>query len=183
MRPAGPNRAPVQEGPRINDRIKALEVRLIDETGAQVGVISTRDALTRAEEVGMDLVEVSPDAVPPVCRLIDYGKFKYQQSKKAQEAKKKQVVIEVKELNLTPNTDKHDIETKQNHIRRWVSEKNRVRVGVKFRGREMSHQELGHEVLHELMAGIEDLVVPESPPRMEGRRLVVTLLPRAEKEK
>jgi len=92
-------------------------------------------------------------------------------------------VIEVKELNLTPNTDKHDIETKQKHIRRWVAEKNRVRVGVKFRGREMSHQELGHEVLHELLTGIEDLVVPESPPRMEGRRLVVTLLPRAEKEK
>ena len=183
MRPAAPNRAPVQEGPRINERIKAPEVRLIDETGAQVGVLATREALLRAEEVGLDLVEVSPDAVPPVCRLIDFGKFKYQQSKKAQEAKKKQVVIEVKELNLTPNTDKHDIETKQNHIRRWVAEKNRVRVGVKFRGREMSHQELGHEVLQELVKGIEDLVVPEAPPRMEGRRLVVTLLPKSEKEK
>lgn len=123
MRPAAPNRAPVQEGPRINERIKALEVRLIDETGAQLGVLSTRDALLRAEEVGLDLVEVSPDAVPPVCRLIDFGKFKYQQSKKTQEAKKKQVVIEVKELNLTPNTDKHDNETKQNHIRRWVAER------------------------------------------------------------
>lgn len=183
MRPAAPNRAPVQEGPRINERIKAAEVRLIDETGAQVGVLATRDALLRAEEVGLDLVEVSPDAVPPVCRLIDFGKFKYQQSKKAQEAKKKQVVIEVKELNLTPNTDKHDIETKQNHIRRWVAEKNRVRVGIKFRGREMSHQELGHEVLQDLIKGIEDLVVPEAPPRMEGRRLVVTLLPKGEKEK
>lgn len=183
MRPAAPNRAPVQEGPRINERIKAPEVRLIDETGAQLGVLATREALLRAEEVGLDLVEVSPDAVPPVCRLIDFGKFKYQQSKKAQEAKKKQVVIEVKELNLTPNTDKHDIETKQNHIRRWVAEKNRVRVGVKFRGREMSHQELGHEVLQDLIKGIEDLVVPEAPPRMEGRRLVVTLLPKSEKDK
>ena len=106
MRPMGnqQTRNPAQDGPRINDRIKATEVRLISDTGEQVGVLPIREALSRAEELGLDLVEVSPDAKPPVCRLIDYGKFKYQQSKKAQEAKKKQVVIEVKEINLTPNS-------------------------------------------------------------------------------
>jgi translation initiation factor IF-3 len=174
-------RHPAQDGPRINDRIKAPEVRLISDTGEQVGVLPIREALFRAEELGLDLVEVSPDAKPPVCRLIDYGKFKYQQSKKAQEAKKKQVVIEVKEINLTPNTDKHDIETKQNHIRRWIAEKARVRVGIKFRGREMSHLDLGYKALQELMTGLEDLIVQESAPRMEGRRLVVTLLPKNDK--
>lgn len=176
-----PNRAPAQEGPRINERIKALEVRLIGDDGGQLGVLALRDAIAKAEELGLDLVEVSPDAKPPVCRLIDYGKFKYQQSKKAHEAKKKQAVVEVKEIALTPNTDKHDIETKQNHIRRWVAEKNRVRVGVKFRGRELSHMELGYRVLTELMAGMEELIVQEAPPKLEGRRLVVTLLPKNEK--
>ncbi len=183
MRQMGtPNRnAPAQEGPRINEKIRALEVRLIGDDGSQIGVLATRDAIARAEELGLDLVEVSPDAKPPVCRLIDYGKFKYQQSKKAHEAKKKQAVIEVKEVTLTPNTDDHDIETKQNHIRRWVADKARVRVGVKFRGREMSHIDLGFKVLQTLLAGLTELVVQESPPKMEGRRLVVTLLPRAEK--
>jgi translation initiation factor IF-3 len=183
MRPMGnqQTRNPAQDGPRINDRIKATEVRLISDTGEQVGVLPIREALSRAEELGLDLVEVSPDAKPPVCRLIDYGKFKYQQSKKAQEAKKKQVVIEVKEINLTPNTDKHDIETKQNHIKRWIAEKARVRVGVKFRGREMSHIDLGYKALQELMTGLEESVIQESSPRMEGRRLVVTLLPKSEK--
>lgn len=183
MRPMGnqQTRNPAQDGPRINERIKAQEVRLISDTGEQIGVLPIREALLRAEELGLDLVEVSPDAKPPVCRLIDYGKYKYQQSKKAQEAKKKQVVIEVKEINLTPNTDKHDIETKQNHIKRWVAEKARVRVGVKFRGREMSHIDLGYRALQELMSGLEDIVVQESAPRMEGRRLVVTLLPKSDK--
>lgn len=184
MRQMGtPNRNPAQDGPRVNDRIRAIEVRVIAEDGAQLGILPIREALAKAEELGLDLVEMSPDAKPPVCRLIDYGKFKYQQSKKAHEAKKKQAVVEVKEVALTPNTDRHDIETKQNHIRRWVSEKNRVRVGVKFRGREMSHIDLGFKVLQELMTGIEELIQQEAPPKMEGRRLVVTLLPKAEKEK
>jgi len=186
MRPMGnqQNRTPTipaQDGPRINDRIRSTEVRVISDSGEQLGILSLRDALTKAEEAGLDLVEVSPEAKPPVCRLIDYGKFKYQQSKKAHEAKKKQTVVEVKEINLTPNTDTHDIETKQNHIKRWIAEKARVRVGVKFRGREMSHMDLGYKVLQELMAGLGDTVVQESNPRLEGKRLVVTLLPKAEK--
>lgn len=182
MRPTGtPQRSPAQDGPRINDKIKVPEVRLIGDDGSQLGVLTTRDALARAEELGLDLVEVSPDAKPPVCRLIDYGKFKYQQSKKAQEAKKKQIIVEVKELNITPNTDTHDLETKQNHIKRWIAEKNRVRVAVKFRGREMAHQDLGYKALESLMKGLEEVAAQESPPRMEGRRLMVTLLPKSEK--
>jgi len=172
-----------QEGLRINERIKSLQVRLIGDGGEQVGVISKQEALEKASEAGLDLVEVSPDANPPVCRLIDYGKYKYQQSKKQQEAKKKQITIEVKEINLTPNTDKHDIETKQNHIKKWMSQRNRVKVGVKFRGREMAHTELGYTVLDSLMAGIDDIAAQEAPPKMEGRRLVVNLVPKSEKEK
>lgn len=172
---------PVDQGPRINEKIREPEVRLIDADGGQVGVISIKDALERAEEAGLDLVEVSPQAKPPVCRLIDYGKFKYQQSKKAHEAKKKQAVIEVKEVSLTPNTDVHDLKTKQNHIRRWViNDRSRVKVSVKFRGREMSHQELGHRVIEQLLEGVQDIVSPESRPRLEGRRLTVTLMPKAE---
>ncbi len=183
MRQSGPfNRAPAQEGPRVNDRIRATEVRLIGEDGSQLGVFPLRDALALAEEAGLDLVEVSPDAKPPVCRLTDYGKFKYQQSKKAHEAKKKQTIVETKEVTLTPNTDSHDLETKQNHIRRWVAERHRVRVGVKFRGRELSHIDLGYKVLGELMAGLEGLLAQEAPPKMEGRRLVVTLIPRPEQK-
>lgn len=170
-----------QEGPRINDKIRALEVRLIGDDGSQLGILPTRDALAKAEEAGLDLVEVSPEAKPPVCKLIDYGKYKYQQSKKAQEAKKKQVVVETKEVTLTPNTDTHDLETKQRHIRGWAAEKHRVKIGIKFRGREMSHIDLGFKVLKELMAGIDEVVVQEAPPRMEGRRLTVMLLPKTEK--
>jgi translation initiation factor IF-3 len=171
---------PVEQGPRVNEKIREAEVRLIDGEGGQVGVVTIEVALRMAQEASLDLVEVSPQAVPPVCRLIDYGKYKYQLSKKAQEAKKKQAVVEVKEVNLTPNTDSHDIETKQNHIRKWVADKNRVKVSVKFRGREMAHQELGYRVIDELLKGLDDIVAPESRPRFEGRRLTVTLLPKSE---
>ncbi len=172
---------PVDQGPRINDKIRETEVRLIDGEGGQVGVVSIQEALDRADEAGLDLVEVSPQAKPPVCKLIDYGKYKYQQSKKAHEAKKKQAVVEVKEVSLTPNTDVHDIKTKQNHIRRWVEgDRSRVKVSVKFRGREMSHQELGFRVIDQLLDGIDDIVTKEGRPRFEGRRLTVTLMPKAE---
>lgn len=180
MRHLGPQSQP-QEGPRINEKIRVPEVRVIGDDGTQLGVMATREALTLAEEQGLDLVEVSPDAQPPVCRLIDYGKFKYQQSKKAHEAKKKQAVVEVKEISLTPNTDTHDLQTKQNHIKRWLEEKARVRVIVKFRGREIAHSELGFRILDQLMSGLQDLAVQESHPRMEGRRLAVTLLPKNDK--
>ncbi len=172
---------PQDTGPRINEKIRALEVRVISDSGEQLGVLQTRDALIAAREAGLDLVEVSPDARPPVCKLLDYGKYKYQQKKKAHEAKKKQVIIEVKEVNFTPNTDKHDIETKRNHIKRWLSEKSRVKVGVKFRGREMAHIDRGFKVIADLMGGLSDIAVQEAPPRMEGRRLGVMLVPKADK--
>lgn len=181
MRPPKTFQPPAQEGPKTNDRIRAAEVRLIGDDGQQLGVLTLADALAKAEEAGLDLVEVSPNASPPVCRLVDYGKFKYMQSKKAQEARKKQAVVEVKEIQLTPNIDKHDLETKQNHIRRWVAEKARVRVSLRFRGRELSHTEIGFRTMTELIQSLEDVVTPESPPRMEGRKLVVTLLPKSEK--
>lgn len=171
---------PVEEGPRLNQQIRVPEVRLIGADGGQLGVVKIDVALQMASDEGLDLVEVSPQASPPVCRLIDYGKFKYQMSKKAHEAKKKQSVIEVKEVNLTPNTDTHDLETKQKHIRKWVADRNRVKVSVKFRGREMAHQELGYRVIDQLVAGIDDVVALESRPRFEGRRLTVTLLPKSE---
>lgn len=181
MRHLGPQTPPQQEGPRVNERIRVPEVRVIGDDGAQLGVMPTREALQVAQDQGLDLVEVSPDAHPPVCRLIDYGKYKYQLSKKAHEAKKKQAVVEVKEISLTPNTDKHDIVTKQNHIRRWIGERARVRVIIKFRGREIAHSELGYRVLDELMNGLSEIVVQESAPRMENKRLMVTLLPKVEK--
>lgn len=171
---------PQDTGPRINEKIRATEVRVISDTGEQLGVLSVREALSIAKEAGLDLVEVSPDARPPVCKILDYGKYKYQQKKKAHEAKKKQVIIEVKEVNFTPNTDKHDIETKRNHIRRWISEKSRVKVGVKFRGREMAHIDRGFKLIDELMIGLDDIAVQESAPRMEGRRLGVMLIPKAD---
>lgn len=174
------NSRPQDTGPRVNERIRAPEVRVISDTGDQLGVLSTREALAIAREAGLDLVEVSPDARPPVCRVLDYGKYKYQQKKKAHEAKKKQVVIEVKEVNLTPNTDKHDIETKRNHIKRWMAEKARVKVGVKFRGREMAHTDRGYEAIKNLMVGLEDIAIQEAPPKMEGRRLSVMLIPKSD---
>lgn len=175
------NQRPQDSGPRVNEKIRVPEVRVISDTGEQLGVLSVREALAIAKEAGLDLVEVSPDARPPVCRILDYGKYKYQQQKKAHEAKKKQVVIEVKEVNFTPNTDTHDIETKRNHIRRWIAEKARVKVGVKFRGREMAHIDLGHKVLKELMVGLEDIAVQEAAPRMEGKRLGIMLVPKTDK--
>jgi len=171
---------PQESAHRTNDKIRASEVRVISDTGDQLGVLSTREALSIARESGLDLVEVSPDARPPVCRILDYGKYKYQQQKKAHEAKKKQIIIEVKEVNFTPNTDKHDIETKRNHIKRWIAEKARVKVGVKFRGREMAHLDRGHKVIAELMVGLEDIAIQESHPRMEGRRLGVMLVPKSD---
>lgn len=179
QRPSAP--PPGQDGPRINEKIRAAQVRLIADDGSQLGVVSIEEALSKAEEAGLDLVEVSPNASPPVCRLIDYGKFKYIQNKKAQEARKKQAVVEVKEIQLTPNIDKHDLMTKQNHIRRWVAEKARVRVSLRFRGRELSHTEIGYRTLTDFIAGLDDVVTTEGPPRLEGRKLTVTLLPKGEK--
>src|SRR3954454_3725916 len=142
---AAPEREPA--GPRMNEDIRVREVRLIDATGQNVGVVLTADALVKAVEAGLDLVEISPDANPPVAKILDYGKFKFQEQKKAAEARKKQRVIEIKEIKLRPMIDDHDLDVKLKAAKRFFEEGDKVKVTLRFRGREMDHQELGHQLL------------------------------------
>lgn len=157
--------------------ISAREVLVIGPEGEQLGVLSKQDALAAAEEVGLDLVEVAPNADPPVCRIMDYGKFKYQQSKKAQIAKKKQKIIQIKEIKVRPKTDMHDLETKAKHARRFLTEGNKIKVTVRFRGREIVHPDRGQIVLERLMELLADAGTIESPAKMEGRNMVMIVAP------
>ncbi len=163
---------------RVNERIRARMVRLVDADGKQLGVVPLNEALARAQEQGLDLVEVAPQADPPVCRIMDYGQFLYQQAKKAKEARKKQVTIEVKEIKVRPKTEAHDLETKIRHIKRFLTAKNKVKIRVFFRGREITKPELGHEVLNKILAAVEDLAQVEMKPRMEGRQMIMILAPK-----
>ena len=153
-------------------------MRLIDDAGEQVGIIATRDALTMAQERGLDLVEVSPTARPPVCRIMDYGKFKYEQSKRERVARKKQHVVHLKEVKLRPKIEAHDYQTKMQHAREFLEEKNKVKFTVTFRGREIAHPEIGHRLLMKAIGDLADLASAEANPRTEGRMLTVTLLPK-----
>jgi translation initiation factor IF-3 len=144
---------------------------LIGPAGEQEGVIDTRDALQRAKDLGLDLLEVSPNADPPVCRIMDYGKYKYQKKKKLQEAKKHQSVIQIKEIQLSPNTDDHDIHYKVGHIVRFLKEGNKAKVSVRFRGREMTHLELGKNMLNKVAAELVDVAVIDQDAKIEGRRM------------
>jgi translation initiation factor IF-3 len=173
---AAPERAP--SGPRMNEDIRVTEVRLIDETGQNVGVVLTADALARATTVGLDLVEISPDAAPPVAKILDYGKFKYQEQKKAAEARKRQKVVEIKEIKMRPSIDDHDYDVKMRAIARFFDEGDKVKVTLRFRGREMAHQELGWQVLQRVKTDTEPIAKVESEPRMEGRQMVMVLAPR-----
>ena len=161
----------------VNRMIDAREVLVIGPEGEQMGVLSKQDAIAAAEEVGLDLVEVAPNANPPVCRIMDFGKFKYQQSKKAQLAKKKQKIIQVKEIKVRPKTDDHDLETKAKHARRFLGEGNKLKVTVRFRGREIVHPERGEMVLGRLMDHIGDIGTIESSAKMEGRTMVMIVVP------
>jgi translation initiation factor IF-3 len=152
-------------------------VRLIDENGAQVGIVSIRDALSMAEERGLDLVEVAPNAVPPVCRILDYGKFRYEQSKKEREARKNQKQVEVKQIRLEPKTDDHDLEVKAKQARRFLLEGDKVKFNLRFRGREIFHQEIGLEMLERMAEELRDISVVEQRPTMEGRVLTLLLAP------
>lgn len=165
-------------GPRTNDQIRVREVRLIDETGENVGVVETETALARAVEHGLDLVEVSPDAKPPVAKIMDYGKYKYQEQKKAAEARKKQKTVEVKEIKMRPNIDDHDYDVKMRAMRRFFEEGDKVKVTLRFRGREMAHQYLGMEVLKRVKAETEEIAKVELEPRSEGRQMIMVLAPR-----
>ncbi len=158
--------------------IRAREVRVIDEDGAQLGIMPTDEALRLAAERSLDLVEVAPDAKPPVCRVMDYGKYKYQQSKRLQQAKKKQKIISVKEIKLRPKTEEHDYQFKTQHIRRFLQDGHKAKVTVMFRGREMAHVELGRRMLDRIAADMEDLAVVEQIPKQEGRNMTMVLGPR-----
>ena len=163
---------------RVNEKIRAPRVRLVDADGKQLGIVSREEALRRAQDQGLDLVEVAPQADPPVCRIMDYGQFLYQQAKKAKEARKKQTVVEVKEIKVRPKTDIHDLETKIRHIKRFLKDKNKVKVRVFFRGREITKPELGKEVLNKILAAVEEQAQVEMKPRMEGRQMIMILAPK-----
>lgn len=162
---------------RVNDRIRIREVRLIDEEGNQVGIIPTRDALQMAEERGYDLVEVAPNASPPVCRLMDYGKYRYEQSRRDRESRKHQHTTELKEIRVRPKIDKHDLETKSKRASKFLKNGDKVKVTVLFRGREMAHTELGRGLLDRFAESLENEGTIEQPPKMEGRTMTMTLAP------
>jgi translation initiation factor IF-3 len=162
---------------RVNGEIEAREVRLVDAEGNMVGVVPLREALVRAEEAGIDLVEVSPTASPPVCKILDYGKFKYESQKKAAAARKKQRVIEVKEIKLRPGIDDNDYGIKMKKVREFLDEGDKVKVTMRFRGREMAHQELAIGILERVKTEISDLAKVEQFPKLEGRQMVMVVAP------
>ncbi len=167
---------------RLNERIRVPQVRLIDEHGAQVGVVPTYEALAMAKERGLDLMEVSPNAQPPVCKICDYGKFKYEKKKKDQQAKKKQTVIKVKEVQLRPQTDVHDLDYKFKNVREFLEEGDKAKVTVMFRGREVTYSEQGFKMMKQLIEFVKDIGVVESPPKMEGKKLIMVLAPASSKK-
>ena len=162
---------------RINDRIEAREIRLVDQDGEMVGVVSLRDALFRAEEVGLDLVEISPNATPPVCKILDYGKFKYEAQKKANAARKKQRVIEVKEIKMRPSIDQNDYGIKMKKVREFIDEGDKVKVTMRFRGREMAHQHLAINILEKVREEMADVAKVEQFPKLEGRQMIMVMAP------
>jgi translation initiation factor IF-3 len=163
--------------PRVNHQIRIDKIRLIDGEGNMVGVVSVAEGLKMAEAAGLDLVEVSPGASPPVCKLLDYGKYKYQLQKKANEARKKQKIIQVKEIKLRPMIDKHDLEVKMKAVQKFLDEGDKVKFTLRFRGREMSHQELGMRLLNQVKEILADKIKVESEPRLEGRQMVMMVSP------
>jgi translation initiation factor IF-3 len=167
----------------VNREIRAPEVRLIDEGGAMLGVMSVPEALRMAEERGLDLIEIAPTAKPPTCKIMDYGKFKYENKKKEHQARKNQTVIVIKEVQLRPRTDQHDLDVKLRHARRFLLEGDKVKVNLRFYGREMAHQELGMNLLKKVQGVLNDIAIVEVPPKMEGRQLFVMFAPDAVKIK
>lgn len=161
----------------MNERITGREVRVIDEEGKMLGVMTPSAALTMAEEKGLDLIEIAPTANPPTCKMMDYGKWKYENKKKAQEAKKKQTVISIKEIQIRPRTDDHDLETKMKKAREFLLDGDKVKVNLRYQGREMAHKDLGAKVLQKVIDDLKDLAVPEVEPKMEGRQLFVVMAP------
>lgn len=173
------NSAPVREddGPRINDGIRAKEVRLIDENGENKGVVALRQALVYADEAGLDLIEISPQAVPPVCKIMDYGKYKYEQQKKKNEARKNQKIVNIKELKLRPMIDVHDYEVKVKQAKKFLAQGDKVKFTIRFKGREMSANDFGRKVLDNLLEDLESVCKVEAEPKMEGKQMMMIVAP------
>ncbi|MBI4241739.1 MAG: translation initiation factor IF-3 [Candidatus Rokubacteria bacterium] len=162
----------------MNEDIRAREVRVVSPEGEQLGILQIAQALEAAAQRGLDLVEVAPEANPPVCRIMDFGKYKYQQARRQKEARKKQTIIQVKEVKMGPKTDAHDFEFKAKHVRRFLGEGHKAKVTVRFRGREMAHTDLGWKMLQKMAATLADVAVIEHVPKMEGRMLTMLLSPK-----
>ncbi|WP_156825177.1 translation initiation factor IF-3 [Elioraea tepidiphila] len=169
---------PTREGPRVNEDIRIPQVRLIGADGEMIGVLPTREALWRAREAGLDLVEISPNADPPVCKILDFGKYKYEQQKKKNEAKKKQKVVEIKEIKIRPNIDDHDYDVKMRQAKSFIGEGDKVKVTLRFRGRELAHVDLGMKVLERVKGELDEIAKVEQMPRMENRQMIMVLTPR-----
>lgn len=169
---------PTNDGPRANRDIRALKVQLIDEDGENQGLVSTEDAIARAESVGLDLVEMTSNGDTAVCKIVDLGKLKYQSQKKASEKRKKQKTVEVKEIKMRPNIDVHDYEVKMKAVRRFFDDGDKVKITLRFRGREMAHQELGMDLLHKVKDDTAEIAKVEAEPKLEGRQMMMVLAPR-----
>jgi translation initiation factor IF-3 len=172
------NSTPTRDGPRINEEIGVPNVRLVDQDGEMVGVVGRNEAIQRAMEAGLDLVEIAPNADPPVCKILDFGKFKYEAQKKKNEARKKQKVIEVKEIKLRPSIDDHDYDVKMRSMVKFIDEGDKVKVTMRFRGRELAHQELGMNVLIRVRDDLGEVAKVEQMPRMEGRQMTMVVSPK-----
>jgi translation initiation factor IF-3 len=162
----------------VNREIKAASVRVIDSEGKQLGILTLQEALREAGEAGMDLVEVAPNSSPPVCRVMDYGKFRYQQSKKLQVAKKHQATIQLKEIRLRPKTEEHDLQVKLRHIKRFLEENNKVKVTMMFRGREIAYTDMGRKIMEGILSELEENGVIDQHPKLEGRSMVMIVAPK-----
>ncbi len=167
-----------RDGTRVNEMITSPNVRLIDENGSQVGVVSRFEAMRRAQEAGLDLVEVAANASPPVCKILDYGKYKYELQKKAAEARKKQKVIDVKEIKMRPSIDVHDYDVKMRQMKSFLGDGDKVKVTLRFRGREMAHQELAVKLLDRVTGDLKDLAKVEQFPRLEGKQMSMVVAPK-----
>ncbi|MBA4117357.1 MAG: translation initiation factor IF-3 [Candidatus Puniceispirillum sp.] len=174
----GPGR-PTQDGPRVNEQIRSPKIRLIDENGDMVGVVTPREGMERARSLGLDLVEISPGAEPPVCKILDYGRFKYDAQKKKAAAKKNQKIVEIKEVKLRPGIGEHDYQVKLRSIQRFINEGDRVKITMRFRGREITHQELGLKVLDRVSADVSEIAKVDQAPRLEGKQILMQLSPKA----
>ncbi|MAC73690.1 MAG: translation initiation factor IF-3 [Rhodobacteraceae bacterium] len=174
-----PHNAPPsrETGPRVNDRIRCPEVRLIGAEGENVGVVSPERAIELAENAGLDLVEISPNAEPPVCKIMDFGKYKYEQQKRESEARKKQKIIEIKEIKFRPGTDTHDYDVKMRNVFKFLENGDKVKITLRFRGREMAHLNLGRELLERVAGDVQEMGKVENIPKMEGRQMTMMIGP------